>query len=619
MNPVGDQPLQSRDDFQQAAVKLFKPLRAHFSPGRARVNPGGTGTSFPDVAVGLEGFARPLWGLAPLAAGGGDFDHWSLFRTGIRNGTDPSHPEYWLPSGDYDQKHVEMAAVGVGLALAPDELWDPLSAETQQNLVEALNQANDASLYECNWKFFRVLATLGLRSVNADHDWERTQETLNTLESFYLDNGWYSDGPADERPCDHYIAWSMHCYGLIYASLAADDDPKRADRFRERARQFAKQYKHWFHQSGAGLPFGRSLTYRTAQAAFWGSLALADVEALPWGEIRGLWARNIRWWLDQPIFTNDGVLSIGYRYPNLKMSESYNSPSSPYWAMKAFLPLALPADHPFWEADERPLSAVDELTVQPEPKMIICRDDEAGHHYALTAGQNSQYLEKYSKITYSTEFGFGICTRAQGLAGSAHDGALVLSEDESHYRLRLTVEDATVDGTTLYSRWDAWDDVTVDTWVAPALPWHVRIHRIDTSRRLHSGEGGFALDRSGNEDPDAFEHTESLGRAFVQYPAGTGGIRDLRGDRSGCVVNQDPNTNVCYPRTVVPTLTGTHDPGIHWIATAVTAASADHDEQWDRPPVLTTSGDTAVVTDAAGETILRCDADAPGPLDAFTV
>jgi len=619
VKPLTDQPLDSRSDFQAAVVELFDPLRDYFSPGKARVNPGETGATFPDVAADTEGFARPLWGLAPLAAGGGEFDGWNLYREGLANGTDPNHPEYWLRSGDYDQKHVEMAAVGVGLSLAPEELWDPLNKETKENVVKTLNQANDAALYDCNWLFFRVLATLGLREVGADHDWEKTQETLNRLESFYLGNGWYADGPEDERPCDYYIPWAMHAYSLIYAAVAGEDDPERAKRFRERARGFAKQHRHWFRDDGAGIPLGRSLTYRCAQAAFWGALAFADVEALPWGEIRGLWARNIRWWADQPVCTADGVLTIGYGYPNLKMSEPYNSPSSPYWAMKAFLPLALPEGHPFWQADEQPLTGTAKWTVQPEPKLVICRDEDADHHYALTAGQNSNYLEKYTKFAYSTEFGFSVRSRALGLSGAGHDSALALSEDDTHYRIRLAVEDAVVDGKTLYSRWCPWDNVTVDTWIAPASPWHVRVHRLDTDRHLHSGEGGFPLNRSGDDDPADFDRREADASAHVTYPAGTGGIRDLASERRGCAVDQDPNTNVCHPRTVVPTLTDTHDPGTHWLVTAVTAARSGGEDAWEHPPRVSADGDAAVIIDAGGDPILRCDANSPGPLDDFRV
>ncbi|WP_276256080.1 DUF2264 domain-containing protein [Halomontanus rarus] len=612
MNPLADNPLETRSDAQRAVVDLFDPLEAHFSPGRARMKPDVRGAHFPDAAAELEGFSRPLWGLVPLAADGdGAFDGWSSYRTGLANGVDPDHPEYWGEAPDHSQKHVEMAAIGLGLALTPEELWDPLEPSTRENLVEWLSQINDASLYGCNWLFFRVVVNLGLREVGADHDWELTQETLDELESYYLEGGWYADGPAGERPCDYYIPWAMHFYGLVYAAVAGDDDPERAARFRDRAAQFAAEHRHWFAEDGAGLPYGRSLTYRFAQAGFWGALAFADVDVeehgFSWGEIRGLWFRNLRWWADQPIFTDGGVLSIGYRYPSLKVSEPYNSPSSPYWGMKAFVPLALPEDHPFWRADEQPLTGTAELTVQEEPKMVICRDEEAGHHYALTAGQNSHYLEKYTKFAYSTQFGFSVRSRAPGIGGAGHDSSLALSADGSTYRSRCSVTDSSVsaEGPTLRSRWDPWDDVTVETWLVPASPWHVRLHRLSTDRHLHSAEGGFPVDKTGDDRPDRHTHEEGEGSALVRYPAGTSGLCDLEGHREGSVITQDPNTNLVAPRTVVPTLTASHDPGTHWLVSGVTAATADRDAAWDRPPRLTIDDDLFVVTDADGDELLR--------------
>lgn len=112
-------------------------------------------------------------------------------------------------------------------------------------------------------------------------------------------------------------------------------------------RAFAPRYLDWFAADGAGLAFGRSLTYRFAQAAFFGAMAFAGEPGPGWGVLRGAWARQLRWWARRPIGNGDGTLSIGYAYPNLQMSEGYNSPASPYWALKAFLPLALPESHPF--------------------------------------------------------------------------------------------------------------------------------------------------------------------------------------------------------------------------------------------------------------------------------
>ncbi|MFB6139156.1 MAG: hypothetical protein ABEJ26_01820 [Halosimplex sp.] len=247
---------------------------------------------------------------------------------------------------------------------------------------------------------------------------------------------------------------------------------------------------------------------------------------------------------------------------------------------------------------------------------MVCRDRDADHHYALAGGQNSHYAEKYGKFAYSTDVGFTVRSRAPGLAGAGVDGALALSEDGRSFRVRTGVDRTEVDGDTLYSRWHPWDDVTVDSWVAPASPWHVRVHRIDADRPLESAEGGFPMDRSGEDDANAVEHVTDGGNAVVRYPSGVSGVRGLRERRTGEVVEQDPNANVVAPRTVVPTLRADFEPGTHWLAAAVTAATADGDAAWGRPPALESDGAVTVVADADGEPVLRCDADAPGPLDA---
>ena len=141
---------------------------------------------------------------------------------------------------------------------------------------------------------------------------------------------------------------------------------------------------YWFASDGAALPYGRSLTYRFSQSAFWSALAYAGVEPFSIGEIKGLILRNLR--IKQPIFDSNGLLTIGYRYPNLLMAENYNAPGSPYWALKTFLILALPEDHPFWQAEELPLPALKEKVVQKSPRFIICRQEEQDHTVVFNAG-----------------------------------------------------------------------------------------------------------------------------------------------------------------------------------------------------------------------------------------
>lgn len=73
-------PLGTRADAARLLLDLNAPLRPCFSPGRAQVRLGLDSAHFDRKAEWFEGYARPLWGLAPFAAGGGDFDGWSLFR-----------------------------------------------------------------------------------------------------------------------------------------------------------------------------------------------------------------------------------------------------------------------------------------------------------------------------------------------------------------------------------------------------------------------------------------------------------------------------------------------------------------------------------------------------------
>ena len=225
--------LTDRADMQRCVRELFAPLKRCFSPGGARVRVGVTGAVFSVTAEELEGFARPLWGLSPLAAGGGEFNDWALIRQGLSNGANPRHPEFWGIPSARDQLLVEMAPIGFSLLLAPGQVWQPLSADTQEILGTWLNHVNKTALHDCNWLFFRILVNMGLARVGAPYDRQANTEALNRLEDFYLGDGWYFDGRNGTR--DYYIAFAFHFYSLIYAAHAADTDPERAARFKKRA------------------------------------------------------------------------------------------------------------------------------------------------------------------------------------------------------------------------------------------------------------------------------------------------------------------------------------------------------------------------------------------------
>src|SRR5204863_5338458 len=76
------------------------------------------------------------------------------------------------------------------------------------------------------------------------------------------------------------------------------------------------------------------------------------------------------------------------------------------------------------------------------------------------------------------------------------DGMIGFSDDGVHFRAREVLEEALIADDRLYSRWRPFADVVVDTWLVPAAPWHIRVHRISTPRPLRTAEGGFAIERA---------------------------------------------------------------------------------------------------------------------------
>jgi len=99
-----DSPLETREQVAQAARALLDPLKSHFSPGRTCVKLGNTATRYDEIGAQVEGYARPLWGLAALLAGGQDYEGTDLWVEGLRNGTNPEHPEFWGWMRDLDQR-----------------------------------------------------------------------------------------------------------------------------------------------------------------------------------------------------------------------------------------------------------------------------------------------------------------------------------------------------------------------------------------------------------------------------------------------------------------------------------------------------------------------------------
>lgn len=623
-------PLRTRQDAAALLLDLVRPLRPLYSADGASLHVGSTSAHYGERSARVEGWARVLWGLGPLFGGDNsrlpaamqaEIQAWAaLYRQGLISGTDPAGPGYWGDIYDYDQKMVETAALDVALALAPDVLWEPLDEAQRRNVFAWLDQMNSHRIHPNNWRFFRILTNMAFARLGLPVNTERLEEDFGVIEHCYTGDGWYFDG--NDGQLDYYIPFAMHFYSMIWAALSPLDGNGYRETLKARSAQFAGDFIHWFADDGAELPFGRSLTYRFAHNAFFSALALAGAEApaVPWGAVRHTVLQNLRHWMQYPITGPDGVLSIGYQYPNLVMSEKYNAPGSPYWSFKAFLFLALPEEHPFWQAEETVVPHPAQ-TMQAKPRMLVCHEDQGGvdHVTAYPVGQHcmehGNCAAKYEKFVYSNRFGFSV-SRGTTLETGAFDNTLAASPAGwDHYRMRYGVQAYSLDPAYTYTRYALLPGVEAESWIVPCgNGWHVRVHRILTESAIDVADGGFSLPAEppftllpGGVDGKRIPGDETAlpGGIGAFLPWGAAAARTLDGAEP-CQVKMlrtFPNTNLMAPLCAVPTLVTTLQPGVHLLAHAFFGdAGSEARARFDAAPQAAL-GPTVRIRTAGGRTV----------------
>ncbi len=538
-----------KDYFRGLLEKIIAPVRNYYSEGCAKLCVGHTGAAFDDYTVPMEGFSRILWGLAPLWAGGGDIDGFrNIYVKGLTNGTDPESKEFWGDIHNYDQKFVEFAAIALALILAPDRVWEPLDDKAKNNLAAYLRKINEYKVSDNNWLFFPLLVNLALKKLGLEYNSDKIEHTLSRIDSFYLGNGWYYDGESQQR--DYYIPFAFHFYSLIYSKVCMDEDGERCEKFKARAAEFAKTFIYWFDSKGRALVYGRSLTYRFAQAAFWSACVFADVPVFSHGIIKGILVRHFEEWLANPIFDNSGILTIGYRYPNLHMSESYNSPGSPYWCLKAFLVLAATDDHPFWSAEVEPLPKLDKQKLIPEAQMLIQHFGD--HVTALVPGRlhynvHVHISEKYCKFAYSSEFGFSV-PRSNKLFDHAAPDSMLSFEIDGYIFTRRLCDKISVSKNKIVSKWSPFKGIEVETTLIPTENGHIRRHKILSKYKCIARDAGFAVSCAADchcetEGGDEYAKVKN-DFSYCTVRSTTGGHPEVR--------SVHPNTSLVYQKTLLP-------------------------------------------------------------------
>ena len=324
----------------------------------------------------MEAFGRLMAGLAPWLSLPDDDTAEGAMRKQLRewalkayaNAVDPESPDYlgWKSGG---QTLVDAAYVVESLYRGYDALWKPLDEVTKQRYIAELQGLHRYDPPYTNWLLFVAMEECFLKYVGADYDQYRIHLALNKVEEWYVGDGWYSDGPA--FAFDYYNSYVIQpmyveCLEMIKAKsphdtwLTRDKGPfngvqKRYEQAVKRMQKFGVILERLISPEGTYPVFGRSIPYRTA--VFQPLAQLAWREQLP-QELTGAQVRcGMTAVLKQMFyrpgvsnFNEGGFLTIGFVGNHPNVADWYTNNGSLYMASLSFLPLGLPADHPFWTA-----------------------------------------------------------------------------------------------------------------------------------------------------------------------------------------------------------------------------------------------------------------------------
>jgi hypothetical protein len=350
-----------RKAWTDLADRMLLAVRPYASPNHGQIIIPGEGNGFGAAVDGLEGFARTflLAGFRLIGEDGNDplgLADW--YAQGIAAGTDPESPdnERWPRLSEIMQAKVEAASIAMILGQTKPWIWDKLEPQVQRNVIEYLSEAvGDNGYVKNNWLWFRLIVQTFLRSVGGPYSQAEMEADLVEHDSYYRSNGWLSDGAA--RAFDHYEGWAMHLYPTLWAKMDGAEDLAKPRHLTDQQRlaRYLQDAIRLVGSDGAPMMEGRSLVYRFAAAAPYWLGCVAEVDSVPFGQLRRAASGILDYFVRHGAPDLEGLLKIGWFDPWLPLAQGYSGSSSPYWAVKGMLGIMLPAEHPAWKAIEEPL------------------------------------------------------------------------------------------------------------------------------------------------------------------------------------------------------------------------------------------------------------------------
>ncbi len=323
----------------------------------------------------METFARLMSGLAPWLTLPDDDSDEGVKRAYLRNlalkcyanAVDPDSPDY-LGWSSGAQSLVDAAFLAQSLYRGHDALWEPLDSLTKSRYIKEFHKMRQYDPPYTNWLLFVSTIECFLKYVGAEYDPYRIHMSLNKIEEWYVGDGFYSDGPAFSF--DYYNSFVIQpmyveCLEMIKAVDPDETYMTRApgqyngvvNRHKvalQRMQRYSCILERLISPEGTYPVVGRSIPYR--MAVFQPLSQLAWRESLPDelgnGQVRSALTAVMKRMFSRPDnYNKGGFLTIGFVGSHPDVADWYTDNGSLYMTSMVFLPLGLPADHPFWTSE----------------------------------------------------------------------------------------------------------------------------------------------------------------------------------------------------------------------------------------------------------------------------
>ena len=365
-----------------AKGELQKNMQTEFSPSFDNRN---------KKVLYMECFGRLMAGVAPWLTLPDDetaegkqrkqLREWAL--ASYKNAVDPENPDY-LCWGIGGQNLVDAAYIAESFLRAYDTLWKPLDDVTKLRYLKEFAKLRHIDPPYTNWLLFSSTIESFMAKAGGDYDQYRVNSACRKMEEWYVGDGWYSDGPV--FAFDYYSSYVFHPMYLETLQAMVDakantrlDYKKYYGRELKRCQKYSLILERLISPEGTFPVFGRSIPYRMATMQ---PLALmAWYQTLPSdlsnGQVRAALTKVLHRMFDQENnFNEKGYLSIGFCGTSQKnVADWYTNNGSLYMTTLAFMPLGLPANHPFWTDAAQPWTQVKAWNNQPFPKDHQWKDE----------------------------------------------------------------------------------------------------------------------------------------------------------------------------------------------------------------------------------------------------